>query len=112
MCHVSEVPTQHQDDLRCGEELKTFLIDSQTFWAGRMSFVLKNKKKRCGESFHAYSLGGCKKWPAGIPDSKRDWKGRAVYTMTDRGTCQDNPFRCSLTFVYNIHPVECRAKLK
>lgn len=27
-----------------GEELKTYLFDSQAFWAGRIYFVLKNKR--------------------------------------------------------------------
>lgn len=70
---------------RHGEDLKTSsLTDSQTFWACRMSSVLHDKRKEYEESFGAYSPGGCRKWPIGIRETKKDWKGSAAYTVAEQ----------------------------
>lgn len=50
-----------------------------------MPFVLNNKRKGYGDSSGAHSLGRGKKCPVGIQETKRDWKGRAVYTMAEQG---------------------------
>lgn len=88
--------------LKIGRGARNILHWLSDFLAGRMSFVLKNKRKGYGESFQAYSLGGCKKWPVGFPD--KEGSVRKGFVHRDReGTCwKDNPFSCSLTVVSNI----------